>query len=345
MAKRSSATGGGRVGSAPNAQTRLCVLYGVESMLMKQHFESLRDALQAKHGEIDTIVFDGETASLADVLDELRSMSLLGPYKLVVVDSADRFVTTHRSAIERYAQSPVDHATLVLRGPKWHKGNLDKLIAKVGCVIRCDQLSAVQAKQWLVDRAGAGHGQKLASDAAAMLINRLGTDLFRLDGELAKLAATVSDDESIGTMHVEALVGRSSDEQAWAVQEVVLASLVGNARGGGTGRAIEKVHELIDHAGQAEVLVLYFVADLFRKLYVGVMMQRQGYGDQRIAEHLKLWGSRRTAFMNAVRRLDERRAAMLFDRIVKADMRAKSGLGRGERNLECFCAAMTDESR
>ena len=54
-------------------------------MVLRLHFEALRGALEAEHGEVDTIQFDGQKASLADVLDELRSLALLQRHKLVVV--------------------------------------------------------------------------------------------------------------------------------------------------------------------------------------------------------------------------------------------------------------------
>lgn len=342
MPARSSSSA--RSAAGVGVDTRVCVLHGAEPMLVRQHLDTLRAALESRHGAVDVVTFDGESASLAEVLDELRSLSLLSPFKIVVVDQADKFVLAHRAAMERYAQAPAADATLVLRAQRWHPGNLDKLIAKIGCVIRCDALSAAQARTWLIGRAKTQQQRVVSPRAAGLLVERLGVDLMRLDSELAKLAVTVDDGGTIDLSQVEALVGKASDEQAWAIQEAILScvSAPETARKTGVEAVIAKARELVHDAGQPDVLVTYFVADLYRKLWLGVMMRRAGHSEQRVAERLKFWGPRRAAFARAVQRLDAPNAWRLFDRIVRADARTKSGLGTGVSNLESSLAMLAD---
>jgi len=351
MARRASPTR-----TAPDAKTRICVLYGTEAMVLRLHFEALRAALEAEHGEVDTIQFEGQNAPLADVLDELRSLALLQRHKLVVVDAADRFITAHREAMHRYAQNPVDQATLVLRSERWNRGKLDRAIEEVGCIIKCDPLPPARAQSWLIERSRDQYQRTLTPRAAGLLIDRLGCGLTKLDSELAKLTAMVGADESIESEHVDQVVGRSSDEQAWAVQEAVLTSFSragvpsrvaeggrGSSRQSAGGVVIEKIHELVDQSGQPDVLVAYFVADLIRKVHLGLMMKRRGCGDQQIAGRFKLWGQRRGLFLGFLNRLNEQQAGRLFDQMIRYDARAKSGRGRPVRNLECFCSALAEE--
>jgi DNA polymerase III subunit delta len=323
------------------ADTRICVLFGPEQWLKSRYLQDLRKALDAGHGETETFRFDGKTACLADILDELRSYALMQHHKVVLVDHADEFLKNedYRRAMERYAKAPVDHATLVLRSDGWNRGKLDKLIAKVGAVIKCEPLKPVQAKGWLTKRCPAEHGRAIAPAAAALLVDRLGPDLMALDGELAKLALMVGPGEAIERGLVEQTVGKSSDEKAWEVQEAVLTGLSSRS----AGPVIAKVRELIDLAGQAEVLVMYFVADLVRKLNVAVLMKQAGVPDSEIARELKLWGPRQQLFMGVLRRLDPSLLAAAFDDVLEADRRSKSGLGNPVRNLECFCVRLADK--
>lgn len=105
-----------------DATVRMLVLYGPEDMFKRAKLDELREALRAEHGEIEAFTFDGVSAALADVFDEVRGYSLMQTYKLVIVDNADEFTKSHRDALDRYADNPVDHATLVLRAEKWNKG-------------------------------------------------------------------------------------------------------------------------------------------------------------------------------------------------------------------------------
>ena len=321
-----------------DANTRLCVLHGRDDMQKRQALQSLRDALEAAHGEIEQFTYDGKRAELAEVLDELRSYSLMQTFKLVIVDEADQFVKTHRAALERYAESPVDHAALVLRSTNWNKGNLDKKIAKVGAVMKCDEPSPEHAQQIMRERAQSAYGCTLRGDAATALVDRLGPDLMQLETALGKLALMTDSDGVITPELVTEQVGRSSEEQAYMVQEAVLQGLLR-----GTPRPmIAKVHELVDVGGQPEVLVGYFVADVVRKLNVALMMQAAGAPQGQIMKQVRVFGDRVRPFSQVLQRVDPAQAARLFDDVLSADARAKSGLGETVRNLEAFCVRLTD---
>lgn len=336
---RSSKSSKSAAAPALGPDTRICALHGRDEMQKRLHLQSLREALEKAHGHIEQHDYDGKSAVLADVLDELRSYSLMQTHKLVVVDDAEGFVKTHRDALERYAESPVDHATLVLRAGTWHKGNLDKKIAKVGAVIKCEEPAPPQAQRWVVQRAGKAHGCTITPDAATLLVDRLGCDLMQLDAELGKLALMVEAGGSITPELVGEAVGRSSEEQAYVMQEAVLHGL---ARGS-AAPMLRKMHELVDLGGQPDVLVAYFVSDLVRKLNVALLMQRAGAPQGQTLKELKVWGERQRPFTQTLARLDANRAARLFDDVITADARAKSGRGTTMRNLEAYCVRLADE--
>jgi DNA polymerase-3 subunit delta len=324
----------------PNGATLFMALHGPEAMLKREALDALRAALTEAHGDVETITFDGKTVSLAEVFDELRSYGLMQQHKIIIVDEADEFVKAHREALERYAAGPVDHASLVLRVNVWYKGKLDKAIAPIGCVIKCEALKQGPAAKWLIKRAKQQYNRKLDGDTADMLVRRLGTSLMRLDAEFGKLAALVGDGESVDKSLIDEVVGRGSDEQAYAVQEAALEALSSERA---AGAAMEKIHELTDLSGQPPILVAYFVAGVMRDLHIGCQMKRQGIGEGDIAKRLKLFGPRRSMFMQVLRRLDEQVTARLLDRIIRLDVRAKTGYGDSLRNLEGFCASLADE--
>jgi len=323
------------------ADTRLLVLHGKEEMLKQTRLDELKKVLSEAHGEVETFRFDGSRVELADVLDEVRGYSLMQTYKLVLVDDAEPFVKRYREQLERYAESPVDHATLVLRADTWHKGNLDKKIKKHGDVIKCNQPKPAEASAWLMERSKEVHSRTLEKAAAHRLVERLGPHLQSLDSELAKLAVLADDRGHITADIVDEVVGRTSDEQAYQVQEAVLRALT-------TGRpadALAEARELIELAGQPPVLVMYFVGDLMRKLAVARQMRNAGHPPPAIAKALKLWGGRDRALFAALERLGPREPAALFREALQQDARGKSGLGDPVRNLERFLVAIADNSR
>ncbi len=336
--KKASASRSAAKDASLDASARIVALHGKEEMIKRQMLAELKAALVEKQGEIDTFIFDGKTATLADVFDEVRGYSLMASYKLVIVDSADEFVKNHREAMERYAANPVDHATLVLRAETWNRGNLDKQIAKVGALIKCEELKPAEAGKWLIERVAAEHGTTITRGAAQLLVDRIGAKLGALDAEAGKLALMAGPGQPIDEKLVREVVGKGSDEQAWAVQEAILGAM---QRGSG-GAAAEALHEIIDLSGQPEVLVSYCVADLIRKLAAAETMRAQGYSEGDIGKALKLWGPRQQMVNSVLRKMGEGKALRLLGGVLEADARSKRGFGVARRNLECFTVAMAD---
>ena len=346
MAKKKTTA---RKAAAPlvDAGSRILVLHGPEEMVAKRHLDDLRSALRAGHGEVEVFRFEGKHATLAEVFDELRGYSLMMTYKLVVVSDADQWVKQHREPLERYAENPVDHATLVLRAPAWNKGKVDKLIAKVGAVIKCEPPTPAAAADWLVGRAGDEHGVALDRRAASLLVDRLGPHLMLLDTELAKLALMAAPTEpgkgndsppAVTLALVEEAVGRTSEEKAWVIQEPLLQGIAsGSAR-----EPLTMIHELLDLAGNDVVPVMWAVIDLTRKLAVATAMKAAGESEQAIAKAARVWGPQVGPFMAVARGLDPGRAAGLFQAALTADRRSKSGLGGPRRNLEGVCVVLAD---
>jgi DNA polymerase-3 subunit delta len=321
-----------------SADTRILVLFGPEQMVMAEHMDTLKAAIAQAHGEFEVFRFDGKTATLADVFDELRGYSLMSTYKLVIVDEAEQFVKAHRAALERYAESVVDHATLVLRTPAWHKGNLDKLIEKVGAVIKCEPPKPAEAARWLVERAVTHHNSELKQNAASALVERVGPHLMLLEAELGKLAV-MSSDGTIDLKLVDSAVGQSSDAKAWVMQEPLLAGMARNS----ARPPLEMVRELIDLAGHDPVPVMWAAMDLCRKLSVAWAMKASGESDQAIGKAMRLWGGQVRPFMDVVRKLDAATATRLLQTSLRADARTKSGLGQARRNLEALCVTLADK--
>lgn len=320
-----------------DASVRVLALHGPEQRLKRERLVELRDALRAEHGDVEQHDFDGKSAELAAVFDELRGFSLMATYKLVVVDDAEPFVKAHRAALERYCAGPVNHATLVLRSDGWNRGNLDKAIAKVGAVLKCDAPSPREAASWVSKRCQEEHGAAMNADAAVVLVERIGTDLGRLDGEAAKLALMAGDGKVTAELVREATAA-GSDEKAWALQEAMLRSIAE----GDASAALDMVDELVRRSGQPEVLVLFASADLCRKLAVAEAMAAERRSDHEIAKAARVWGPQVRPFLGVVRGLGAGRAARLLKRALSADARSKSGLGPASRNLEALCVLAAD---
>ncbi len=316
-----------------SADQRIVVLVGKEPFLQGEFTAQLRDLLEARHGKggVDKIGFDAEVGgtTLAAVLDECRTFGLMVTHKLVVVDHAqDLIKEDNRPLIERYAAAPCDAATLLLRCDQWHKGKLDALIEKAGIIKALKQPTLAEAAAWAIKRCAKRYDGDLKPESAQLLVDRIGADLGRLDGELAKLAAYVGPKKPITRAAVAEMVGRSSDEEAWIIQSVLIQ---GNA-----AASLTKLRELTELAREPVQKTLWATVDLARKLHGASRGLRAGENPWSLAGKLRLWGDSKEPILAAAKRLDPIKAAGLFKDAVNADRKSKTGQADPERALEAL---------
>ncbi|MBL8874591.1 MAG: DNA polymerase III subunit delta [Phycisphaerae bacterium] len=324
MAKKASSSGPRK---ALDTDCRVVLLVGSDSFIAGEHTQALREKLLAKHGEMDVLTFDGQNANLAEVLDECRSFGLMQQHKMVVVDNADQFVKEDkRPLVERYAQEPSDGATLVLRATKWHKGKLDEMIEAVGKIVTCDEIEESQAVTWAMKRAEKRHAAKLDLKAAQALVERVGTELGRIDCELAKLAVAGDKPGVITTDLIARFVGRSREEEVWDIQATLVS--------GDSAQAVAHVRDLIQISRQPTVMIIWAMTDLARKLHGAARGIRAGVNPFALVGTLKLFGPSKDIILRTAGKIDPIAAAELFDACVKADVAQKTGLGEPERSAE-----------
>lgn len=321
----------------PDASSRFVVLHGEEFFLRQLRTQALREALEKAQGRVDVVTFDGEKTPAHEVLDECRSFGLIATHKLVIVDSADQLVKEDsRPLFERYAQAIIDAkgdapATLVLRAKTWRAGNLDKLIAQVGAVVKCEPLDEGTAISWAVARCKKEFGGVLERDAAHLLVVRVGTDLGRLNAELGKLVAAAGEGDAgapapIGRELVSEFVGVSREEEIWSIQSQVLGATPAHALG--------SLRSAIEVSRHPPALVFFALTDLARKLHAAGNGMRQGMNAWQLKGSLKLWGSSGDAIADLAGKISPSDARGLLDHTLECLLRSRTGLGDDARLLE-----------
>ena len=86
-----------------DATKAVCVIYGKSDYLRRRAVDAvLARELVGGDPALDLIRADGNKAEVAEVLDDVRTTSLLGGRRVVLVEDADTFITRHRGILERY---------------------------------------------------------------------------------------------------------------------------------------------------------------------------------------------------------------------------------------------------
>jgi DNA polymerase III subunit delta len=193
-------------------------LFGDEAFLRREALSGIaRSALGPDYDELACTKFPGETASLADVFDEVRTLPFLAKARVVVVENADPFVTAHRRELEAFAEKPSRSGHLILSVKSWPSNTkLAKLVEKVGLAIDCKSPSVRELPSWLISLAKVRSRVALDRNAADLLLELVGPEVGLLATEVEKLAVYVGERKQIVRDDVAAMVGAGQAQKIWS---------------------------------------------------------------------------------------------------------------------------------
>ncbi|MGE0536156.1 MAG: DNA polymerase III subunit delta [Pirellulales bacterium] len=214
--------------------TSIVVLVGDEPFLARQVGLRIKhQVLAGGDAEFSLATFDGRDAQLSDVFDELQTVALFGGgRRLVIVETADDFVTRHRAALEDFVERP--HATgalvLVVRAMAANT-RIYKAVQRVGLIVEASVPALPRLKKWLGVWSEQAYGKSLAAEAADLLLELVGPELGLLDQELAKLTASLGAETRITTDLVADLVGGWRAKTTWEMLDTAAAGDAAGAIG------------------------------------------------------------------------------------------------------------------
>ena len=258
-------------------------------------------------------VHPGETATFAEVVDELETVPFLGERRLVVVEGADSFVTRNRAALEKLVGNLPATGSLVLDVKSWTSTtNLAKMVDTKRTIV-CKAPAASKLPQWCIQWAAALHGKELTPPAASMLVDLIGPEMGLLDQELLKLALYIGQRTTIEAEDVDKLVGRSRAEIIWPIFDAIGA--------GNEAAALLLLDRLLDQ-GDDPVRLLGAISYQLRRLAQAARLAIAGQPLMLALEQVGVHFGHRAAEQQ-LKHLGRQRAVQLYDWLLEVDQGIK----------------------
>jgi DNA polymerase-3 subunit delta len=301
---------------SPTLPTSVLVMYGSERYFRQEILHRI-PGVSGDDAELNLTRLVGDKAEIRDVMAELKTVSMFGDQRIVMIEDADEFVSKHRAVLEKYVTQPAKGSMLILDVKSWPKNTkLFKLVEQHAMALECAELTGAALQKWLQKLAKDQYGKQLDRESAALIIALAGDGLNLLEQEVAKLAALVGDVDTITREDVPKVVGGWRTETTWVMLDAV--------RDGHPGHAIEALDKLLK-SGEAPQKVLGGVTFVFRKFAEATERARTGTP---LREAIAAAG----VFSNAIgqaeaylRRIGFERASKILQLLVEADSEMKGG--------------------
>lgn len=248
-------------GSTGGGLKPVYVVHGDDLFLRREATSAIiRLALGPDADELAVRRFEGGSASLAEVLDELRTLPFFAKRRVVVVEDADPFVTKNRKQLEKVLDEGPGAGVLILVVKSWPSNTLlYRRVAATGLAVNCDSPNEKDLVPWLVDRASRSQAQ-LEPEAAKLLVELVGPEVGILASEIEKLAVYVGDKDKgkIRRSDVSRMVEAGRIETVWKVLD--------SATLGQTAEAVSDLDDLLA-AGEPPIKILAAFASSLQKLH------------------------------------------------------------------------------
>lgn len=304
----------------------LVAVFGAERFLKLKAMKAVSEAVLGSADEdLGVTKFSGSNAEFSTVMDELRTMSMFGDKRVVIIEDADDFIKDHRAALEKYLDKPAKKAVLVLDAKTWPATTrLAKRTAEVGLPIDCSALKEAELMKWLGEYSQSAYGKPITRDAAQLLIELRGLELGHLDQELAKLSAYVGDAPKIDAASVTKLVGGWKAETTWSMLDAVV-----------DGRLDEALH-LLDKllmAGEHPVRLLASFTWTFRPIARATEAARQGQPLNEALAEAGVKPFKLGATQSYLKRIGRPRAEKIYQWLLSADRDLKGASHLPDRTI------------
>ena len=279
--------------------------------------------------------FDGNEASISEVLDELRTLPFLGPRKMVEVHRAEQFIKDHRQALEEYLTTAAGRTgvlVFVLDKPLPGNQRLAKMINKLGKCYSTDLAKNQDVVYTLVRMAKDTYGKILKPDAAGALRELTGESLNVLAEEVEKLCLYVGQRQTVTTEDVHKLVGQNRELSAFEMTDALLKQ--------DTATAIQLMERILEQNRSAEYSIIGLLAWYVRRLRKAQALLSQGHSEAQVCRQLNVW-YRNAEFMRLVRQSSDQSLRLACKRLTQADRAVKTGLTDVKSAVEKFILSLT----
>ncbi len=314
------------MGNAGKSAPLVCAVVGADPFLRNEALARLIGAVRGEMDELGPSRCDGSQASAAEVLDEVRTPSLLGDRRVVIVEDADDFISANRTALEKYCSSPADTGCLILVCDSLPRNTkLYRILADRNGVVTCEMPRGQAFNAWIAQRAEKEYSKRIAAQAVQSLRRLLGDSPGWIDAELSKLAAYVGDRNDIGPADVEELTDHRREQKVFAVLDAVVD--------GDTQAALDRWAYVLPFVRPAPPMAIGGLASSIRK-YIAAKQAVDSGGD--------LSGIAMSLFMDKAvlkRRVQRIPLQLLLEQqrdLLAADLAVKTGLSTLESAIERF---------
>lgn len=320
------------------------LVHGGEPFLIEEVHRALRAAVvRPESADFNYHVLDPGPDQVGQALGLAQTQPVFAERRLVVVKECPAIVPRRKGAAEKeapagggegpsdggepsggggdaalldYLKAPAPSTVLLfIAGAVDARRKVTKALTAAGAAVECQPLKPEDAVMW-VQRRAESRGKQLNGRAASLLVERVGTDLRLLDGELEKLVLYAGKAREIQARDVERMVANLAETEIFRLTDAVLHR--------DRTRAIallERLLRQVDHPLQ----LLVALTNRFRQLLLVKALEERGLNRRDAAAQAHMHPYPYGKLADHAATVPRSQIVQALERLLEADLAMKSG--------------------
>lgn len=239
---------------------RYYLFYGPNEYKLKERTSSLIKAVIAPGGEaFDLDRYDGKRCDIPALINSISTPPVMSPLRVIVLNNAEKLAAARQKELEGVLSRIPEYSVLAMTASKADKRSklFKKLLAE-------DRIHSFEFEDFtsaeaagLVVRFSHDRNTKISPQVADMMVELFGTDPYRLENEIEKLALFIGERDEIEKRDLAFASGFSRVETPYDLPELIFNGQAGSALEL-TGRALS--------SGISEMQILYILNNYLSRM-------------------------------------------------------------------------------
>lgn len=307
------------------------VLFGEEAYLHQEYLSTLSQRLLAgAPRDFNFDVFQADSDGLVEALSLARTLPMMAPCRVVVLQGIQLLRKADVQKLEQYAEAPSESTALICTSTDPEIKKVPHALQQNAVTIACKRLNSDQLHDWVV-RTAARRQVRISEAAVAAFLQDQENDLFLLSRELDKLCTYAGPEGDIEPADVHAVCYASRQQSIFALSDALGSKEVPH---------VFHVLEQLLQQGEAPLLVFSMIVRHLRLLWSVKTLTQQRHNTGHIAKTLGLPAHVCRQMVAQSQQMSSTHIQRLYQTAVEADIAFKTSNKPPQAVLERLVLAL-----
>ena len=297
-----------------NTFSHIYLLYGSEDILKRQYRDKLVKAMMPDASEMNLNYFNGEDITAEHIISLSETMPFFSERRLICINDSGFFKSS--SSFADYVENAPDYTYYIFTEKEVDKRNsLFKYVSASGY---CTEIT-LPGKNELMTMAAVflkNRGLLISEYDCEYLIDKIGTDMARLQTELEKLSAYCMGKESVETGDIDEICSEIPEGRIFAMLDAIMAS--------DSDRAFGLYYDLLS-AHEKPMNILFMLNRSYDQLYRCSLLFDEGKGNAEISKETGLRDFQTEKYLRLARKKKRAEIHGILRQGIELEKKVKSG--------------------